>query len=34
MISAMWWDWSNSTAVSRQARCSSRQLENSGGTTG
>ena len=32
--SAMWCDWSNSTAVSRQARCSSRQLVNSVGTTG
>ena len=32
--SAMWCDWSNSTAVSRQARCSSRQLVNSLGTTG
>ena len=26
---AMWWDWSNRTAVSRQARCSRRQLVNS-----
>ena len=32
--SAMWCDWSNNTALSRQARCSSRQLENSLGTTG
>ena len=32
--SAMWCDWSKSTAVSRQARCSRRQLENSAGTTG
>ena len=32
--SAMWCDWSNNTAVSRQARCSSRQLVNSLGTTG
>jgi 4-hydroxybenzoate polyprenyltransferase len=30
----MWCDWSNSTAVSRQARCSWRQFENSDGTTG
>ena len=30
----MWCDWSNSTAESRQARCSSRQLVNSLGTTG
>src|SRR5580698_2251213 len=30
----MWCDWSNSTALSRQARCSSRQLVYSLGTTG
>ena len=30
----MWCDWSNRTAVSRQARCSRRQLVNSYGTTG
>jgi hypothetical protein len=30
----MWWVWSNSTAVSRQAICSRRQLVNSDGTTG
>ncbi len=30
----MWWDWSNRTAVSRQARCSRRQFVNSYGTTG
>ncbi len=30
----MWCDWSNSTAVSRQARCSRRQLVNSAATTG
>ena len=30
----MWYDWLKSTQVSRQARCSSRQLVNSGGTTG
>ena len=32
--STMWWDWSNSTAVLRQAACSSRQFENSDGTVG
>jgi hypothetical protein len=31
---AMWWDWSNSTAESRQALTSRRQLVNSAGTTG
>ncbi len=30
----MWCDWSNSTAVSRHARCSRLQLLNSAGTTG
>ena len=30
----MWCDWSNSTAVSRHACCSRRQLVNSYGTTG
>ena len=30
----MWWDWSNSTAVSRQAITSRRQFVNSAGTTG
>ena len=30
----MWWDWSKSTAVSRHAFCSRRQLVNSDGTTG
>ena len=30
----MWCDWSNSTAVLRHAACSSRQFENSDGTTG
>src|SRR5262245_9882219 len=30
----MWNDWSNRTHVSCQARCSSRQLVNSGGTPG
>ncbi len=30
----MWWDWSNSTAVSRHAICSRRQLVNSPATTG
>ena len=32
--SAMWCDWSKSTTNSRHARCSSRQLVNSFGTTG
>ena len=32
--SSIWWVWSNSTALSRHARCSSRQLWNSGATTG
>ena len=30
----MWCDWSNSTAVSRQALCSRRQFVNSAATTG
>ena len=30
----MWCDWSKSTAVSRQARCSRRQFVNSAATTG
>ena len=30
----MWWVWSNSTAVSRQAITSRRQFVNSAGTTG
>ena len=30
--SARWWDWSYSTALLRQASCSSRQLVNSGVT--
>ena len=30
----MWCDWSKSADVSRQATCSSRQLENSDGTAG
>jgi hypothetical protein len=30
--SVMWWDWSNSTQQVRQARCSERQLVNSGAT--
>src|SRR5687767_417900 len=32
--STMWCDWSNSTQLSRHARCSSRQFEYSAGTTG
>jgi hypothetical protein len=31
---SMWWVWSNMTAESRQAPTSSRQLVNSGATTG
>ncbi len=30
--SVMWWDWSNSAQEVRQARCSERQLVNSGAT--
>ena len=30
----MWWVWSKSAQVSRQATCSSRQFENSAGTFG
>ena len=32
--SVMWCDWSNRAHVSRHARCSSRQLENSLATIG
>ena len=33
-MSVMWYDWLNRMHVSRQARCSSLQFENSLGTTG